>query len=254
MVSTATPAPEAPAPAPVNSFGRVFGALFSPKATFESIVKQPTWIVPVILFVFAGLAVSFSITQRIGWRTVIEKQIADSPSAQKQMEQLTPDQRNDALNSRAKFTPYIVYPINVLAPFIGVLVVGGIFLGAFNLILGARINFKTSLAIVSYAWVPGLIGALLGILVIFLKDPSTVDVQNLVASNPGAVLSDDSPKWLVSALTSLDLFSFWTMILMAFGYSAADPKKISFGKAFGTVLGLWLVYVLIKVGIAAAFS
>jgi hypothetical protein len=44
------------------------------------------------------------------------------------------------------------------------------------------------------------------------------------------------------------------MILMAFGFSAADPKKISFGKALGTVVGAWLIYVIVKVGLVAAFS
>ena len=41
---------------------------------------------------------------------------------------------------------------------------------------------------------------------------------------------------------------------MAFGFSAADPKKISFGKALCTVVGVWLIYVIVKVGLAAAFS
>ena len=41
---------------------------------------------------------------------------------------------------------------------------------------------------------------------------------------------------------------------MAIGFSAADPKKISFGKALGTIVGVWLIYVVIKVGLTAAFS
>ena len=254
MVTTATPAPEAPSPAPVSSIGRIFGVLFSPKATFASIALAPTWILPLVLFVIVGLATSVAISQHVGWRTVIDKQISNSARAQKQMDSMTPEARETALNTQAKYTPYFVYPINFLAPFLGAVVVAAILLGAFNLILGAKIGFKTSLSIVSYSWVPGLIAALLGIAIVFLKDPSTIDVQNLVASNPGAILSDDSPKWLVSLMSSLDLFSFWTMILMAFGYSAADPKKLSFGKAFGTVFGVWIVYVVIKVGWVAAFS
>jgi hypothetical protein len=102
--------------------------------------------------------------------------------------------------------------------------------------------------------VPGLIAGLLGILVLFLKDPSTVDIQHLVATNAGAFLSDDAPKWQESLLSSLDLFTFWSMILMGMGYNAANPKKISFGKALGTIVVVWAIYVVCKVGIAAAFS
>ncbi len=252
MASVATPSPEAPAP--VSSFGRLYGALFSPKPTFESIAQRPTWVLPLIILCLFGLAGSFIVGKRIGWRAVIEKQIASSPKAEKQMDQLTPEQRDQALNTQAKIAPIFAYIINILGPFVGAVIIAAVLLGAFNLVGGAKVNFKTSLAIVSYAWVPALVGGVIGILILFLKDPSTIDVQNLVASNPGALLSDDSPKWMVSLLGSLDVFSFWTMILMAFGYSATDPKKISFGKAFGTVLSVWLIYVVIKVGLVFAFS
>jgi hypothetical protein len=33
-----------------------------------------------------------------------------------------------------------------------------------------------------------------------------------------------------------------------------NPRKLSFGKAFGAIFGIWLIYVLVRVGIAAAFS
>jgi hypothetical protein len=47
---------------------------------------------------------------------------------------------------------------------------------------------------------------------------------------------------------------FWEMILLAIGYSAAAPKKISFGGALAWILGLWVLVVFIRVGFAAAFS
>lgn len=254
MVSTATPAPETPAPAPVSSVGRLFGAIVSPKATFASIAAQPTWLLPVLIAVVLGLVASTVIGQRIGWRSVIEKQIANSARAQKQFETLTPEQREQSIGTQEKIAPKIAYAINLLGPFIGLVVVAAVMLGAFNLIHGARMGFKTSLGIASYAWCPALIGGLFAILVLFLKDPATVDVQNILASNPGAMVSDDTPKWLAALLGSLDVFSFWTMILMAFGYSATNSKKISFGTAFFTVLAVWFVYVLCKVGLTAAFS
>jgi hypothetical protein len=101
---------------------------------------------------------------------------------------------------------------------------------------------------------PNVISGLLGIVVLLVKDPATIDLQNLVASNAGAFLADNSPKWLVALLTPVDLFSFWVMILMAIGYSAAAPKKLSFVKAFSWIFSLWVVYVLVRVGLTAAFS
>jgi hypothetical protein len=252
MASAETPSP--PTTSPASSFGRIFGVLFSPKPTFESIVRRPTWVLPLLLLVVVGIAVTTVITERVGWRTVIDREIASNPKAQKRMEQLPPEKRDEVLDTQAKFTPYVVYAINVLFPFIVAVAAGAIFLAAFNLGVGAKITLQTSMAVFAYAWVPASIAGLLGILVLFLRDPATVDVKNLVASNPGALISDDSAKWLVTLLTSLDLFSFWTLILLAIGYRAADPKKISFGMALGAAVGVWLIFVIIRVGWVAAFS
>ncbi len=248
---------ETPSPATTgsdSSFGRIIGVLFSPKPTFAAIVRKPTWILPLILIAVVSVGVVFTFGQRVGWRDLVIRQNQQNSRAQKRMESMTAEEREKAIYTQAKVAPIVAYVAVVLGPFIAAVVVGAVLMLAFNLIYGTKIGFVPSLGIVSYAWVPGIIGALLGILIIFLKDPSTVDLDHLVASNGGAFLADDSAKWLVTLLTAFDLFVFWNMILMAFGFSAADPKKLSFGKALGTVLGVWLIYVIVKVGLVAAFS
>jgi hypothetical protein len=244
-----------PEPAPqVSSVGRIFGVIFSPKPTFESIVQRPTWILPLILVCLTSVTVLFLFGQRVGWRGFMERQDQTNARLQKQMESMTPEKREEMLETQTKFASIFGYVGVVLGTFIGALLVAAVLLAAFNLIAGAKVGFTTSLGIVAHSWVPGIIVGLLGILIIFLKDPSTVDIQHLVATNPGAFLSDDAPKWRESLLSSFDLFVFWYIILMSIGYSATNPKKISFGKAFGTVVGVWLLYVIVKVGFAAAFS
>jgi hypothetical protein len=256
MASAETPSPStSPAAAGSDSsFGRILGVLFSPKATFESIVRRPTWILPLILIVVVSVGVVFTFSQRVGWRNFMIRQNQQNSRTQKQMESMTEEQREKLIDTQTKVAPIFAYVAVVLLPFISALVVGAVLMLAFNLIHGTKIGFVPSLGIISYSWVPGIIGALLGILVLFLKDPSTVDLEHLVASNGGAFLADDAPKWMLTLFTAFDLFAFWNMILMAIGFSAADPKKISFGKALGTVVGVWLIYVIVKVGLAAAFS
>ena len=73
----------------------------------------------------------------------------------------------------------MAYFEGVIIPPIGALVVAGVLLLVFNLSVGTKIDFKTSLGIVAFAWVPWLIHGVLGILVLFMKDPSTVDLQNI---------------------------------------------------------------------------
>ena len=252
MASPVTPSPES-APS-VSSVGRIFGAIFSPKPTFESIAQRPTWILPLVLFSLLSIVTIFIFGQRVGWRSFMIRQDQQNSRLQKQMDQMTPEQREKMLDQQTKIAPIFGYVFGVLGIFVVAVIVAAVLMVAFNMMTGGGIGFVTSLGIVTHSWVPGLIAGLLGILVLFLKDPSTVDIQHLVATNAGAFLSDDAPKWQESLLSSLDLFTFWSMILMGIGYNAANPKKISFGKALGTIVVVWAIYVVCKVGIAAAFS
>ena len=246
----ASAAPPTPAPTTDNSFSRVFGVLFAPQPTFESIVRRPTWIVPVILGCIVFMAVVAVFTQRGGWPSFFEKQAANSS----RMQRMSMEERERAMNAQVKFAPTFGYVEGVIIPPIAALLVAAVLMLVFNLSGATKVDFKTSLGIVSYAWVPWLIHGVLSILILFLKDPSTVDLQNIVASNPGAFLSDDASKWLVSLVSSIDIFAIWTLVLLAIGYSATNARKLSFGKALVLVAIPWIFFIAIKVGLTAAFS
>lgn len=248
MADVAVQVPEAPER--VNAFARIFGVLFSPKATFESIVRRPTWFVPVVILCLLFLGVVAEFGHRGGWPSYFQKQMANNSRVQ----QMSPEQQQQAYEMQLKFGPRVAYAEAPIAPTLVVVILAAVFLGVFNGLAGAKLSFKTSLGIVSHAWMANVVSGLLGILIVAIKDPATIDLQNIVASNVGAFLPDGSAKWLVSLLSSIDLFSFWTMLLLAIGYGAAAPKKLSFGKAFGWILAVWFVYVLMKVGLSAAFS
>jgi hypothetical protein len=248
MVTTPAVAPEPQTP--VNHVGRIFGALFSPKATFEDIAKRPSWIAPVILLTVLSGIVCFAINQRIDWREYINHQIEQSPQAAN----LSPEQKQQRVEGGAKFAPIISYVFGVPAFLVITLVIGGVMLGAFNLLGGANLNYKTSLAIVTHSYVPGVLSSLLFILVLYLKPFGTVDLDNPVATNAAAFLQGDSPKWLLKLMGSFDLFSFWSIGLMGVGFAAANPKKLTFGKSLGIVISVWAIYVLLKTGWAFIFS
>jgi hypothetical protein len=126
--------------------------------------------------------------------------------------------------------------------------------GAYNLLGGANTNFGTSFAIMSHAALTGLVSSLLFILVLYLKPPGTVDMENPVATNLAAVLPDDSAKWLVALLKSFDIFTFWTLVLLAIGFATTNPKKLKGSKAFTIAFSVWALYVVCRVGAAWIFS
>jgi Yip1 domain len=242
--------PSAETPERSNSFGRIFGVLFSPKETFQSIARKPTWLLPVLLLCIVELCVVAVYGHRAGWRGLIEKQMSN----RSQFQALSAEQKEKQIELGTKVAPYFAYVEVIVGPLIVVLLLAGIFWLIFNIIFGAKFGFKTSLGVVGYGLVPAIIGTLLGVLVLFLKDPSTIDLQHLVASNAGAYLPDSSPKWLAAGLRLVDVFLFWEMILMSMGYAAAAPKKVSFAKAFTSIFALWLFVVVIVMGISAALS
>jgi Yip1 domain len=240
-------------PAPMAKSGRLFGVLFNPKPTFQDIVARPGWVLPLALICALSAVIVGNFSQRNGWRSFLEKEIAKNSSAQRRMESLTPEQREQTLEQQSKVTSVVGYASAIAGPPIAAVIVAAM-LGAFNLFCGTKISFLVSFAIVAYSWVPGILGGLIRLIMVSRKDPSLIAIQNPVASNPAVFLSEDSPRWMNSLLQSLDIFSIWTMLLMAVGYSAADPKKVSFGKALATIVGVWAVYLAVKVGFAAVLS
>ena len=248
--TTSMPAPEAQSQPAISPVGRIIGVFFSPKTTFEDIVRKPDWVLPVVLLTLFSLAVSFSINQRINWREFISQQMEKNPQAA----QLSAEQKEQRVETGAKFSVPFTYCIGLLGPSIGILVVGLVMWGAYNLLGGANTNFATAFAITSYAFMTGLISSLLFILILYLKPFGTVDLENPVAANLAAVLPEDSAKWLVALAKSIDLFTIWTLILLAIGFAATNPKKLRGGKAFSIAFSVWVAYVVVRTGWAFIFS
>lgn len=249
-----TMAPPAPSPEPaqpsMSAISRIFGVFFSPKSTFQDIARKPGWLAPVALMTIFGIAVGFALNQRVDWREVASKRIEESSRAS----QLSAEQKERQLEISAKISPYISYCIGAFFPILIALVVGGIMLAAFNVLGGANANYKVAMAIVAHAYVVSIISSLLFILILYLKPPGTVDLENPVAANLGVLVPEGSAKWMVSLASAIDLFSFWTIALIGIGFAAFNPRKLKTGGAIGIVFVVWAAYEVVKVGIAFVFS
>jgi len=238
----------------MSAVARVFGALFSPRATFEDIARKPGWLLPVLILIVINLSVTGVFSRHVGWRAFMEKQDLQSRRAQQQMAQMTPEQKERTIDVQVKVAPIIGYVFGVIGVPIIFLIMGAIFMGIFNATASAALDFKTSFSVAAHAWMPFSILGLLSIVIMYLKPPDTVNIQNLVASNVGALLSNSAPVWLQTLCGSLDVFTFWTLGLLAFGYALARPKKLKMGTTLAWVVGVWAVFLLIRVGLAAMFA
>jgi hypothetical protein len=248
--TTSVPAPDAQSQPGISPVGRVFGVFFSPKPTFEDIVRKPSWVLPFVLLTVFSIGVTFAINQRINWRQFMTQQIEKSPRSAN----MSAEQKEQQIEGGAKITPIFTWAVGVCGPIVFMLVVALVMWGAYNLLAGANTNFGTAFAITSHAALTGLVSSLLFILILYLKPYGTVDLENPVATNLAAFLPDDSAKWLVALLKSIDIFTFWTLILLAIGFAATNPKKLKGSKAFTIAFSVWAVYVVLRVGSAWIFS
>ncbi|MGB7761558.1 MAG: YIP1 family protein [Bryobacteraceae bacterium] len=240
----------APAPAGMGEFSRITGVFFDPKKTFEDIAKRPTWIVPMVLIVIAILAVSIVMMQHIGAERIVRHSMDANPRVQ----QMPADQREAAVAMSIKFASVMAYSAVIFVP-LAYVIISAVLLGVASGILSAGVRFKQVFAIVSYASLTGLISAALTLVVILLKNPDEFNAQNPLAFNPGAFMDPNTgSKFLYSLATSLDLFTLWTILLIAVGLKAAAGKKLTFGGALFAVVLPWAVWVLGKSALAGLFS
>jgi hypothetical protein len=130
-----------------------------------------------------------------------------------------------------------------------------VLLGIAGGLMGGGMRFKQVFAVVSYSGLPGIVSAILTVLVIFLKNPDDFNMQNPLAFNVGAFMDPNTAsKFMYSLASSLDLFVLWTILLIATGLKAAAGKKLTFTGALVAVLLPWAVVVLGKAALAGAFS
>jgi hypothetical protein len=248
METTTAVAPVAPeAEPPMGTMARITGVLFSPSKTFADIAKKPNWVAVFLLLVVFALGISALIGQKTNWRSFFERQMSQNS----RFDNMDQAQKDKILESQVTWAPKIAFVFGPIGVGIAILLVAVIYWGAFNLFKGAGLKFGAGFAITVYAFVPGLVSSVLALIVLLIKPTGEVDPEHFLASSLSAYLPDPSPAWLDKLGQSIELFWIWSLVLIAIGFSAANPKKIKPGAAYGIVFGLWLLWVVCKVGWAA---
>jgi hypothetical protein len=241
-----TPPPSAE-PAPLSEVGRMVGVFTSPKTTFTDIVARPRWYAPVILLCVVGLCFVFLLSQRVGFERIVQQSLDQNPKTQN----MPAEQRAQSIKMGTTIGSVFGFVAAVAFPPISVVVVGGVLMFIANSMLGSKLRFGQMCAIAAYAFLVNVVSTILTAIVMLIRSPEDFDVRNPLAFNVGAFLNPDSTaKWLLSLATSLDVFAFWTMALIAIGLMAAT-RKLTFGKAFVAVLIPWAILVVIKAGFSA---
>jgi hypothetical protein len=264
-MSTSTPPPLVPATGPLSGEpeqprlsepARLINVFMAPRKTFEDLKRNSSWWVPWLVSAVFSILFAVVAVQKLDMRHLVQQRIDQSPSAQKRMEQLSPERRDQAISLQATITKVTFYAYPVINLIIG-LVVAAILMVVFNFGFAAEVPFQRAMAIVFYSFLPAgiLATVLLSVSILLSADPNTINfTANPMPTNPGFFMDPQGSKFLYGLASGIDVFRIWTVALLGLGFSAASPnRKLRVGTAITTMLVIYGILVLIGAGIRAAF-
>lgn len=236
--------PTEPGPTAKGSLWRLQAIFFQPKETFQEIAKKPTWLIAAILCVIIGTAGMILMMETIGFENVMVQ------NAQMTGREMTEEQIQMMSSPGMKAFNYAMAPIGTT---VVLLATSGLLL-AFFWLAGSGVAFSRVFSVVVHSFFAyTLVYSLVSIVIVMLAaDPSELDIQNLVASHLGVLVTRQESPVLFAVLSSIDLFSFYCIFLLSLGMSIVGRK--SFGTSAALVLVPWVLWVLVKMGLAAIFS
>jgi hypothetical protein len=234
--------------APAQSFPeRLMGVFISPGETFEDVARKPGFWAPLITMVVAAVVVTETMLWKIGMEHIVRMQIEQSNRASG----MSPEQMDQAVHQGAKFGAVIAHIAGLLAVPIFLLILAGLGILVVNVIFGARASFKTVFSLVSYANLVSLLGSLMAIAVIFFGDPEQFNSQNFIPSNLGYFLRQSQvSKPLYALASSADLLTVWMVILLGVALSKGTEGKVKPTSIILVFVGLWVLWILAKVGLS----
>lgn len=221
-----------------RSWGRPLGVLVSPRPTFESIARRPSWLPPLLILLVLFVVAQVLAMQRIDLEAVIRDQMErqNQPIDDAQVAQFA------EMQSKVGAACNVVLFPAVMA------LIAAIFWGLANA-AGGEISFMRSLAVSAHGLMPNAISSLLTIPVILGRreiDPAEAQ-HGLLASHLGVLAPEDAPAWVAALLARIDLFSLWSLALLVLGFVVV--ARLSKGAAIAIVLLVWLFWIGLTVGL-----
>jgi hypothetical protein len=117
-----------------------------------------------------------------------------------------------------------------------------------NFGFGGKAKFASIFAVCYYAYLPEILRAILGTIVIYSgMAPESFNIKNFAPTNLGAFLDPvETNKALYTLATWVDAITIWRMVLLGMGIAIVAGTKRSSG--YIAVFGWWLLLLLIAVG------
>ena len=191
---------------------RVVGMLFSPRATFESVVAHPKWL-DVFLLVTAVLTIAWAVFL---WSPVGSQAFLDNLITQA-------ERSGQPTNNLQTAFPIIrmvtVIAIPIVSPIFTVLIAGLLY-GVFAAILGGGASYKQVIAVVVHSGLVSGLGQLVVLILNYVRGTMT-SATNFSVFAP--MLEENS--FLFKLLSVIDLVWIWYLFILAMGLAVLYRRK-----------------------------
>ena len=243
-----------PPPAPgLTQWQRVVYIFTSPSKTFEDIkAGHKSWWLPFLLSILVAYAYFGVLYSKIGIDQITQNQIHQNAKQEQQLQDAPADRRaaTEKIITYSTEGAFLASPVLVLIA--AAIIALGLW-GTINFGFGGKATFGGIFAVYFFATLPALFKPVLGAIVAFFGAPESFNLKNPAPTNIAAFLSPtDTNAGLYSLLSSIDIITIWTLVLLSIGTAIVAGTKRSSG--FIAVFGWWIVFTLAGVGIAAAFG
>jgi hypothetical protein len=245
--------PESPVPsaqpAPLSEGARLINTFIAPSKTFTDLRRSAQWWAPWILISIFSIVFVYAMGKQVGFDQISKNQVAHSSRAD-QFEKLPADQQAKQLQLSTKIIGFFAYGSPLMILFY--LLIETVALWAtFKVAAVAETSFGQAYAIVMYAGLPGIVGAILGTISLFAGvNPEGFDINNPVGTNLAYYLDPETTgKFVRGMASSLDLISIWTIVLIGIGFACTSKVKRS--TAIMIVAGWYLAFKLLTSALAS---
>ena len=232
----------------LSQMARMGDAFIAPTKTFEDIRRNASWWMPFIVTSLLGLVFAYTVLNKIGLPTLIDGVVHQSSALEDRMANGTPEEVASTRHGmEMQFKFMYVAPVIFL---VVALLVAGIFLGTANFVFGGRATYGQMVAVWFYGTLPLVLVSILTIITVFAgASGDSFNIRNTVGTNVGFYLMNgDTPHWLVTLLSSVDVIAIWSALLLTLGISIVAGIKR--GAAAMVVFGWWGIYVLMQTALA----
>jgi hypothetical protein len=233
---------------PMSEAARIINTFIAPSKTFTDLRRSAMWWGPWILISIVSLGFIFTMGKQIGFDQISKNQIEHSKRAE-QFDKLPADQQEQQIQLSVKIFRIFAFGSPVFILFF-TLISTVVLWATFKVGFSAETTFGQAYAIGMYAGLPGIIGAILGIISLFAGvSPEGFDINNPVGTNLAYYLDQETTgKFVRGMASSLDVIVIWSIVLIGIGF--ASTSKVKRSTAIVVVAAWYLLYKLCTSGLA----